>query len=71
MANAVLCKSCGKWIHGSCANIKMVTNTLEIDFKCRKCNGCHKNVEDQEEKVHEDVKTATDFSYLCDIRRWM
>ena len=30
------------------------------------CNWCHKNVEDQEEKSHEDVETVTDFSYLDD-----
>ena len=39
MANAVLCKSCGNWIHGRCARIKGVTNRLAIDFKCRiKCS---------------------------------
>ena len=44
-----------------------MTNTLVIEFKCRKCNGSDKNVEDHEEKVHEDVETETDFSYLGDI----
>ena len=44
MANAVLCKSCGSWIHGRCAKINRVTNTLAIDLKCRKCKVCHKNV---------------------------
>ena len=28
--------------------------------------GCHENVEDQEEKLHEDVETVRDFSYLGD-----
>ena len=38
MLNAVLCKSCGNWIHGRCARIKRVTNRLAIDcMKCRKC----------------------------------
>ena len=50
MANAVLCKSCRNWIHGRCAKIKRMTNTLAIDFECRKCDECHKNVEDQEKK---------------------
>ena len=38
----------------------MVTNRREIDFICRKCEGCHENVEGQEEKLHVDVKTVTD-----------
>ena len=49
MANAVLCISCGNWIHGRNAKIKILIDGLAIDFKCRKCKGCHKNVEDQEE----------------------
>ena len=65
MANALLCKSCGNWIHGRCAKIKIVTNTLAIYLKCRKCNGYHKNV-GQEEKLHKDEETVTDFSYLGD-----
>ena len=43
MANAVLCKSCGNWIHGRCAKIERVTGTLATDLRCMKCNGCHKN----------------------------
>ena len=35
MAHAVLCKSCGNWIHGRCAGIRKVTNTLAIDLKCK------------------------------------
>ena len=30
MLNAVLCKSCGNYIHGRCAKIKRVTNRLAI-----------------------------------------
>ena len=63
--NAILCKSCGNWIHGRCAKIKRVTNRLAIDFKCRKCKGYHKNV-DQKEKLHDDVEIVTEFSYLGD-----
>ena len=33
---AVLCKSCGHWIHGKCAKIKRITNRLAIDFMCVK-----------------------------------
>ena len=65
MLNVVLCKSCGNWIHGGCAKNKMVTNRLAIDFKCIKCKGCHKNVEDQKEKLHDVVETVTDFSYIA------
>ena len=50
MLNAVLCKSCRNWIHGRCVKIKMVTNRLAIDLKCREYKGCHKNVEGQKEK---------------------
>ena len=32
LANPVLCRSCGNWIHGRCAQIINVTNTLAIDF---------------------------------------
>ena len=39
MLSAVLCRSCGNLIHGRCAKIKSVINTLAIDFRCRKCNG--------------------------------
>ena len=45
---------------------KKVTNRLAIDPKCRKCKGCHKNVDDQGEKLHDDVKTVTELSYLGD-----
>ena len=66
MAIAVLCKSCGNWIHGRCAMNEMVINTPTIDRRCRKWNGCHVNGGDQEEKLHEDVETVTDLSHLGD-----
>ena len=40
MANAVLCKSCGNRMHGTCTKIKW----WQIDIRCRKCNGCHKDL---------------------------
>ena len=43
VVNTVLCKSCGNWIHGRCENIIRVTNVFAIDFKCRNCEGYHKN----------------------------
>ena len=51
MAIAVLCKSCGNWIHGRCAKIEMVTSTLAFDFKCWKCKCCHENGDDQEVRI--------------------
>ena len=43
-----------------------MTNRLAIAFRCRKCEGCHENLEDRKEKLHYDVSTVTDFSYLGD-----
>ena len=48
------------------AKIKMLTNRLAIDIRCKKFKGYHKNVEDQKEKLHDDVETVTEFSYLGD-----
>ena len=45
---------------------KRVTNRLAIDFKCRNCKGHNKNIEDQKEKLHDDVETVTEFSCLGD-----
>ena len=28
-ANSALCVQCGKWIHGGCAGVKLVTKVLE------------------------------------------
>ena len=53
-------------MHGRCAKIKGVTNRLAIDFKGRKCKGYHEYVEDQRKKLHDDVETVTEFSYLGD-----
>ena len=41
--------------------IKIVTNRPTMEFKCSKCKGCRENEEDQEEKLHSDVATVTDF----------
>ena len=42
MANAILCKSCGNWIHGICAKIKRVNKTLAIDLIFSKLKGVTK-----------------------------
>ena len=66
MLNAVLCKSCGNWIHVRCARIERVSNRLAIDLECWKCKWYHKNVEDQKEKLYDDMETVTECSYLGD-----
>ena len=45
MANSALCKCCGNWINARFTKIKMVTNRLAIDYKCRKCKVCHNSVD--------------------------
>ena len=72
MLNAVLYKSCGNLIHRRCAKIKMVTNRLAIDLKCRKCKGYHENIVDLKEKLHDDVETVTESTYQDDKKkpRW-
>ena len=37
MADSVLCVQCGKWIHGRCAGVKMVSSRFSRNFTCRKC----------------------------------
>ena len=32
-----------------------------MDVKCRKCIECHEKVEDEEEKLHDDVEITTYF----------
>ena len=66
LLDEALSKSCGNLLHRRCAKNKRLTNTLAIDFKCRKFKGNHKNDEDLKEKLHDDVKTVTEFSYLGD-----
>ena len=38
-ANSVLCVQCGKWYHGRCAGVKIVTPWFYGNFTCRKCGG--------------------------------
>ena len=59
MLYEALCISSENLIHGRCAKIKRVTNRFAIDPKCRKCKEYHKNIEDQNDKLHDDVETMT------------
>ena len=43
-----------------------MANRFAKEFKCKKCKGCHKNLEDQNEKLH-DVERVTDILYVGDI----
>ena len=36
-ANSVLCVQCGRWIHGRCARVNMVTTKCSRSCTCRKC----------------------------------
>ena len=38
-ANSFLCLQYGKWIHGRCAGVKMVTQKFSRKFTYRKCEG--------------------------------
>ena len=67
MANAALCKYGGKWILGICAKIKRVTYGLAVDLNCREFKVSREYVEDEEEKLLNDVEAVTDHSYPDDI----
>ena len=43
-----------------------MTNRLASYLECRKCKGCQENVEDREEKLHNDVEKVTYSSYQGD-----
>ena len=53
-------------MHGRCAKNRRVTNRREIDSRCSKCKGCHENLEDKDEKLHDYVETVSDISCLGD-----
>ena len=43
-----------------------VTNCLAIYLRCWKCKGHNENVGDQKEKLHHDVETVTELSFVGD-----
>ena len=47
-ANSLLCVQCGRWIHGRCAGVKIVTAR---NFSCRKCEGNIGEAAEQEERL--------------------
>ena len=56
-ANSVLCLQCGKWIHGRCAGVKMVTQAFSRYFAYRKCEGNIGEAVEQEVKLCDEVET--------------
>ena len=65
-ANSVLCVQCGKWIHGTCAGVKMVAPKFSRNFTCRKCEGNIEEAVGQEWKLRDEVETVREFTYLGD-----
>ena len=63
-ANSVLCSQCGKWIHGRCAGVKIVTPKFSRKFPCRKCEGNIVEAVKWEEALCDEVKTVREFTYL-------
>ena len=66
MANSVLCKKYGNWVHGRCAKIKRVTAGLAMHFACSKCKGIMERTMDSIEKLCNEVETVNGFCYLGD-----
>ena len=64
MANSVLCVQCGKWIHGRCARVKMVTAKCSRNFTCRRCEGNIGEAVEQEDKLCDEVETVTGKSHI-------
>ena len=65
-ANSVVCSQCGKWNHGRCAGVKMVTPKFSRNSTCRKCEGNIGEAVEQEEKLCDEVETVREFTYLGD-----
>ena len=64
--NTVLCLQCGKWIHGRCAGMKRVTPKSQRNTKCRKCEVNIGKAVEQEEKLCNEMKTVSEFTYLSE-----
>ena len=63
---SVLCVQSGKWIHGRCAGVKMVTPKFSSSLTCRKCEGNIGEAVDQEGKLCDEVETVREFTYFGD-----
>ena len=65
-ANSVLCVQCGKWIHGRCVGVKMVTTKSSRNLTCRKCEGNITEAVEQGGKLNDEMETLRQFTYLGD-----
>ena len=62
-ANTGLCLQCGKLIHGRCARVKKVTTKFSRTFTCRKYGGNIGEAVEQEERLCDEMETASEFTY--------
>ena len=65
-ANSALCLQCGKWIHGRCAEMKMVIPMFSRNIIYKKCEGNIGEAMEQEVKLCDEVETVSEFTYLSD-----
>ena len=66
LANSMLCKKCGHWVHDGRAKIKRVTARLATRFACSRCKGIIEGMVDLIEKLCDEVETVNGFCYLED-----
>ena len=66
MLNSVLCKKCGKWIHGRCAKMKRVTTSLAQGFVCVMCRKIAEGRVKPVEELCDGVESVNRFCYLGD-----
>ena len=64
---SALCSQCGKWIHGRCAGVKMVTPKFSRIHTCSKCEGNIGEAVGQEEQSCDEVETVREFTRLGDM----
>ena len=65
-ANSVFCLQRGKWIHGRCDGMKMVTSKFYTNFTRRKCDENIAEAVDEEVKLCDEVETVNEFTYYGD-----
>ena len=66
MANSVLRKKCGNWVHGKCTKIKRITSRLAMSFVCSRCREIMEGTVDSIEKLCDEVEIVNEFCYLGD-----
>ena len=66
IANSVLGKKSGNWVHGTCAKIKRATTRLAMHFVCLKYKGIMGGTVDSIKKLCDKVKRVNRFCYLGD-----